>query len=43
MGEAGKRKVEERYSWERLAALTEQAYYEALGSKPTSLPGDAAS
>jgi glycosyltransferase involved in cell wall biosynthesis len=30
MGEAGRRKVEERYSWERLAALTEQAYGSVL-------------
>lgn len=38
MGEAGRRKVRERYTWERLAALTEQAYFEVLGSKPTSQP-----
>jgi glycosyltransferase involved in cell wall biosynthesis len=32
MGEAGRQKVRERFGWERLAALTEQAYLEVLGS-----------
>ncbi len=36
MGEAGRRKVEERYSWERLAALTEQGYFAALGTLPAA-------
>lgn len=36
MGEAGRRNVQNRYNWEGLAALTEQAYYEVLGSTPQS-------
>lgn len=31
MGEAGRKKARDRYSWEKLAARTEQAYYEVLG------------
>ena len=38
LGEAGRKKVEERYTWERLAALTEQAYFDVLGTKSPSLP-----
>jgi glycosyltransferase involved in cell wall biosynthesis len=38
MGEAGRKKVQERYSWERLAALTEQAYFEVLGTQPAPPP-----
>jgi glycosyltransferase involved in cell wall biosynthesis len=34
MGEAGRIKVQERYSWERLSALTERAYLEAMGTRP---------
>ncbi len=37
MGEAGRRKVHERYSWERLAALTEQAYFDVLGTPSPSV------
>ncbi|MCS6910637.1 MAG: glycosyltransferase family 4 protein [Anaerolineales bacterium] len=35
LGEAGRRKVEARYTWERLAALTEQVYQHVLtGATP---------
>lgn len=33
MGAAGRRKVQERYTWERLAQRTEQAYGDVTGSK----------
>lgn len=36
MGEAGREKVRNRYSWERLAALTEEAYSHVTGSRPAS-------
>ena len=36
MGEAGRKKVQTRYNWERLAALTEQAYFAALGTQPAA-------
>ncbi len=38
MGEAGRKKVQERYSWERLAALTEEAYVEVLGTQTAPPP-----
>ena len=38
MGEAGRKKVQDRYSWERLAALTERAYIEVLGTQPATPP-----
>jgi glycosyltransferase involved in cell wall biosynthesis len=34
MGEAGRRKVEARYSWPRIAALTEEAYERLLRGAP---------
>jgi glycosyltransferase involved in cell wall biosynthesis len=35
MGEAGRAKVQARFTWERLAALTEQAYFDTTGASPT--------
>ena len=37
-GQAAKRRIEQQYQWQKIAADIEKAYFEMMGWKPADVP-----